>query len=62
MSEEVKVEVEDKEEKKKGGKVKKFFLFVLLAAAAAAVVKFFKGRQADYDDNEWQELPPPQGG
>lgn len=50
------------EGKKKGGKVKKFFLFAAIAALVAGLVKFFKGRSSGYDDNEWQELPPPQGG
>ena len=50
------------EGKKKGGKVKKFFLFAALAALVAGLVKFFKGKSSGYDDNEWQELPPPQGG
>ncbi|HEY1332096.1 MAG TPA: hypothetical protein VGH10_11595 [Actinomycetota bacterium] len=55
-------EVQDTEEKKKGGKVKKFFIFAMLAALVAGLVKFFKGRGSGYDENEWQELPPPQGG
>lgn len=46
-------------EKKKGGKLKKFFLFAALAGAAAWAVKTFRGR--GYDENEWQELPPPEG-
>ena len=50
------------ETKKKGGKLKKFFLFAFIAAIVAAVVKLVKGRRAGFDDNEWQELPPPEGG
>ncbi|MEX0833455.1 MAG: hypothetical protein WD757_05205 [Actinomycetota bacterium] len=48
--------------KKKGGKLKKFFLFALFASAVAAIVKFAKGRRQGLGDNEWQELPPPDGG
>jgi hypothetical protein len=48
-------------ETKKGGKLKKFVLFAFFAAAAAALVRFFKGRRAGEDENEWQELPPPAG-
>ena len=48
-------------EAKKGGKLKKFVLFAFFAAAAAALVRFFKGRRAGEDENEWQELPPPAG-
>jgi len=51
----------DVETKKGGGKLKKFVLFAFFAAAAAALVRFFKGRRAGEDENEWQELPPPAG-
>lgn len=40
--------------------MKKFFLFMLVTAAVAAAVKFLRGRQSDFDD-DWQELPPPEG-
>ncbi|CAN5153461.1 hypothetical protein BH20ACT24_BH20ACT24_03730 [soil metagenome] len=46
----------------KGGKLKKFFLFAAIAGLVGAVVSFFKRRRGGLDDNEWQELPPPQGG
>ena len=45
---------------KKGGKIKKFFLFAFFAGLIATVVSFFKRRRAGMDENEWQELPPPQ--
>ncbi len=48
------------EGRKKGGKVRKLFFLAALAGAAAAAVRFLKGR--GYDEGEWQELPPPQGG
>ena len=54
--------VED-EEKKKGGKVKKFFLFAAIAGATAWIVSMVKRRRSGaLQDNEWQVLPPPQGG
>ena len=46
---------------KKGGKVRKFFLFAAIAGLVAAAVRFFKGRRAGMEENEWQELPPPAG-
>ncbi len=46
---------------KKGGKLRKFFLFAFIAGAATAAVRFFKGRRAGMEENEWQELPPPEG-
>ncbi len=46
---------------KKGGKIKKFFLFAAIAGLATAAVRFFKGKRAGMEDNEWQELPPPAG-
>jgi hypothetical protein len=49
-------------EEKKGGKLRKFFLFAVIAGAVAAVLNFVKKRRgASLDDNEWQELPPPEG-
>jgi hypothetical protein len=58
--EQVVIEVEA-EPKKKGGKVKKFFLFAILAAIVAGAVKFFRGRSSEFEEDEWQELPPPAG-
>jgi hypothetical protein len=47
---------------KKRGKIKKFFLFAMFAAAVAAVMNLVKKRRgAGMEDNEWQELPPPEG-
>jgi hypothetical protein len=46
---------------KKGGKIRKFFLFAFIAGLVGAVVTFFKRRRgAGLEDNEWQELPPPE--
>ena len=51
------------DEKKKGSKVKKFFLFAAIAGATAWIVSMVKRRRSGaLSDNEWQELPPPQGG
>jgi len=48
---------------KKRSKKRKFFLFVLFAGMVAAVAKFVKGRRGQgFDESEWQELPPPEGG
>jgi len=45
---------------KKGGKLKKFFLFAFIAGVVSAAISFFKRRRGGMDENEWQELPPPQ--
>ena len=45
---------------KKGGKLKKFFMFAFIAGVVSAEVSFFKRRRGGGDENEWQELPPPQ--
>jgi hypothetical protein len=45
---------------KKGGKLKKFFLFAFIAGLVSAAVSFVKRRRAGGEENEWQELPPPQ--
>jgi len=47
-------------EGKKRGKIKKFFLFAFFAGLIGAVVSMFKRRRAGSEENEWQELPPPQ--
>jgi hypothetical protein len=57
---EVEVEVEQKE-KKGGHKVRKFFLLAAIAGLVAGLMKFFKGRKAGFEEDEWQELPPPEG-
>jgi hypothetical protein len=49
-------------EEKKSHKFRKFFLFAALAAIVAGVVKFFKGRGAGFEEDEWRELPPPAEG
>jgi len=61
MAEEIVVEQVQEESTKKGGKLKKFFLFAMLAAIVAGAVKFFRGRNAEFEEDEWQELPPPPG-
>jgi hypothetical protein len=49
-------------EGKKHGKLRKFFLFAMFAGAVAAVLNFVKRRRgAGLEENEWQELPPPEG-
>jgi hypothetical protein len=48
-------------EGKKGGKIRKFFLFAMIASLGGAILAFFKRRRgAGYEENEWQELPPPE--
>jgi hypothetical protein len=49
------------EKAKKGGKVRKFFLFAALAGLAAGMMKMFRGRRSGFEEDEWQELPPPEG-
>jgi hypothetical protein len=49
------------EEKKKGHKVRKFFLFAAIAGLIAGLMRFFRGRKAGFEEDEWQELPPPEG-
>jgi hypothetical protein len=48
-------------EEKKSHKVRKFFLFAFFAALITGLVKFFQGRKAGFEEDEWQELPPPEG-
>ncbi len=55
------------EESEKTGKKRGFFgrLFRLafIGAIVASIVAFVKRRRGqDFDENEWQELPPPAGG
>ena len=55
------------EESEKTGKKRGFFgrLFRLafIGAVVASIVAFVKRRRGqDFDENEWQELPPPAGG
>jgi hypothetical protein len=48
---------------KKRGFFGKLFRLAFIAATVAAVVSFIRRRRgADFDDSEWQELPPPAGG
>jgi hypothetical protein len=48
---------------KKRGFFGKLFRLAFVAGVVAAVVSFIKRRRgADFDDSEWQELPPPAGG
>ena len=51
------------EEKKKRGFFGRLFRLAFIAAIVAGVVAFFKRRRgADFSEDEWQELPPPEGG
>jgi len=51
------------EKKKKRGFFGKLIRMAFLAAIVGGVVAFFKRRRGqDFDENEWQELPPPAGG
>jgi hypothetical protein len=48
---------------KKRGFFGKLFRLAFIGAVIAAAVSFIKRRRgADFDDSEWQELPPPAGG
>jgi hypothetical protein len=48
---------------KKRGFFGKLLRLAFIGAVIAAVVSFVKRRRgADFDDSEWQELPPPAGG
>ena len=48
---------------KKRGFFGKLFRLAFIGAIVAGVVSFIKRRRgADFDDSEWQELPPPAGG
>ena len=55
---------EDSEDtKKKSGFFGKLMKIAFIAAIVAAVVAIFKRRRGkDLDEDEWQELPPPEGG
>jgi hypothetical protein len=56
-----KEETMGKDKEKKGGKMRKFFLFAMIAGAVAAVLNFVKKRRGGMEENEWKELPPPEG-
>jgi hypothetical protein len=48
---------------KKRGFFGKLLRLAFIGAIVAGVVSFIKRRRgADFDDSEWQELPPPAGG
>jgi hypothetical protein len=47
-------------EEKKRGKLRKFFMFAFIAGVIGAVMNFMKRRRSGMEDNEWQELPPPE--
>ncbi len=54
---------ENEDTKKKRGFFGKLFRLAFIGAIVAGVVAFVKRRRGqDFDDNEWQELPPPAGG
>jgi hypothetical protein len=54
---------ESEDTKKKRGFFGKLFRLAFIGAVVAGVVAFFKRRRGqDFDENEWQELPPPAGG
>jgi hypothetical protein len=49
-------------EGKKRGKLRKFFRLAFFAGLIGGMVAFFKRRRAGgAQENEWQELPPPEG-
>jgi hypothetical protein len=48
---------------KKRGFFSKLFRLAFFASIVAGVVALIKRRRGqDFDDSEWQELPPPSGG
>jgi hypothetical protein len=50
-------------EKKKRGFFGKLMRLAFVAATVGAVVAFFKRRRGEeFEEDEWQELPPPAGG
>ncbi len=50
-------------EKKKRGFFGKLLRIAFIAAIVAGVVALFKRRRGqDFGEDEWQELPPPEGG
>ncbi len=52
----------DKTEKKRGF-FRKLFRLAFIGAVVAGIVSFVKRRRGqEFDENEWQELPPPAGG
>jgi len=51
------------DQKKKRGFFRKLLRLAFIGAIVAGVVTFFKRRRGqDFGEDEWQELPPPQGG
>ncbi|MEW6059627.1 MAG: hypothetical protein AB1551_05735 [Actinomycetota bacterium] len=54
---------ESEDTKKKRGFFAKLFRLAFIAAAVAGIAAFFKRRRGEeFDESEWQELPPPTGG
>lgn len=54
---------ENGHKKKKRGFFAKLFRLAFMGAIVAGVVAFVKRRRGqDFDESEWQELPPPAGG
>ena len=41
--------------------MRKFFLFAALAGLVAGAVRILKGRRGGFEDDEWRELPKPEG-
>ena len=51
------------DQKKKRGFFGKLLRLAFIGAIIAGVVAFFKRRRGqDFGEDEWQELPPPEGG
>jgi hypothetical protein len=54
---------ESEDTKKKRGFFGKLIRLAFIGAIVAGIVTFFKRRRGqDFDESEWQELPPPAGG
>jgi hypothetical protein len=44
-----------------GHKVRKFFLLAAIAGLVAGLMGVLQGPQGGFEEDEWQELPPPEG-
>ncbi|HEX7464774.1 MAG TPA: hypothetical protein VF382_07780 [Actinomycetota bacterium] len=54
---------EESEDTKKRGFFGRLFRLAFIGAMVAGIVTFFKRRRGqEFDESEWQELPPPTGG
>ncbi|MGH2528828.1 MAG: hypothetical protein ACRDH0_05775 [Actinomycetota bacterium] len=54
---------EGEESEKKHGFFGKLLRLAFIGAMIAAIVAFFKRRRGqEFSEDEWQELPPPEGG